>query len=78
MLATLIQRYNKKNYFIYNLVQERETKWNFTGCQVLHFMIVLIPYTIYQFIKPFLDNNVFFEEYGALKKQQWINKQTDK
>ena len=24
--------------------QERENNWNFTGCQVPHFMIVLIPY----------------------------------
>ena len=30
------------------------------------FMIVLIPYTLYQFIKPFLDNEMsIFEEYGA-------------
>ena len=37
---------------------------NFTGCQVLHSMTVLIPY-MYQFIKPFLDNKISsFEEYG--------------
>ena len=31
-----------------------------------HFMIVLIPQSIYQFIKPFLDNKMsIFEEYGA-------------
>ena len=40
MLATLIQRYDKKIISF----QERETNWNFTGCQVPHFMIVLIPY----------------------------------
>ena len=27
-----------------NLFQERQTSWNFTDCQVPHFMIVLIPY----------------------------------
>ena len=43
MLATLIQRYDK-NHFIFGPVQERETNWNFTGCQVPHFIIVLIPY----------------------------------
>ena len=30
---------------IHSMVQERETNWNFTGCQMLHFMIVLISYT---------------------------------
>ena len=77
MLAswTLIQRYDKK--FI--SFQERETNWNFTGWQVPHFMIVLIPYinlcinTIYQFIKPFLDNKMsIFEEYGAFKWAWYI------
>ena len=38
MLATLIQRYDKVISF-----QEWETNWNFTGCQVPHFMVVLIP-----------------------------------
>ena len=59
MLATFTQRYDKKII----LFQERKTNRNFTGCQVPHFMIVLIPY---QFIKPFLDNKMsVFEEYGA-------------
>ena len=31
LLATLIQRNDKKNHFIFDLVQERETHWNFTG-----------------------------------------------
>ena len=63
MLAILIQRYDKK----ISSVQERETNWNFTGCQVSNFMVVLIPY---QFIKPFLGNKVSsFEEYGAVKPQ---------
>ena len=56
----LIQRYNKNNSF-----QNRETNRNFTGCQVPHFMIVLIPDTE-QFIKSFLDNKMsIFEEYGT-------------
>ena len=46
MLATLIQGYDK-NHFIFDLVKEQETKWNSTGCQVPHLMIVLIPYIIY-------------------------------
>ena len=57
-----------KNHFIFDPVQEPETNWNFTGCQVPYFMIVLIPgiNTIYKFIKPFLDNEMsIFEEYGA-------------
>ena len=43
MLATLIQRYDKASFIFYP-VQEWETNWNFTDCQVQHFMIVLIPY----------------------------------
>ena len=43
MLATLIQKYDK-HHFIFDPVQERETDWNFTGCHVPHFMIVLTPY----------------------------------
>ena len=59
MLAALIQRYSKIISF-----QEREMNWNFTGCQVPHFMIVLIPYII----KPFLDNKMsILEDYGAFK-----------
>ena len=42
MLATLIQRCNK-NHFIFYPVQEQETNWNYTGCQVPHSMIVFIP-----------------------------------
>ena len=33
-----------------------------------HFMIVLIVYTIYRFIKPFLDNEIStLDEHGAFK-----------
>ena len=62
MLPILIQRYDKNN-FIFDPVKERETKLNFTGCQMPQLMIVLI-YTIYQFIKPFLLKEMsIFEEY---------------
>ena len=44
ILPTLIQRYDKKNHFIFDPVQKWETNWNFTGCQMPHFMIVLILY----------------------------------
>ena len=61
MLATLIQRYDNKNHFIFDPVQERETNGNFTGFQVPYFMIVLI------FSIPFLDDKMsIFEKYGAL------------
>ena len=43
MLPTLIQRYDKKSFIFYT-VQKRDTNWNFTGCQMPHFMIVLILY----------------------------------
>ena len=43
MLPTLIQRCDK-NHLIFDPVQKRETIWNFTGCQMPHFMIVLILY----------------------------------
>ena len=51
MLATLIQRYDNKSFHFYP-VQEWETNWNFTGCQVPHFM------SIYQSIESFLDNEM--------------------
>ena len=44
MLLTLIQRYDKKNHFIFDPVQKGETYWIFTSCQMPHFMIVLILY----------------------------------
>ena len=45
MLPTLIQGYDK-NLFIFDPVQNERLlgTLNFTGCQMLHFMIVLIPY----------------------------------
>ena len=70
MLATLIQWYGKKNHFIFNPIQERETNWNFTGDQVPYFMIVLIV------LKTFLGNKVsIFEEYAAFNqvRRQMVN-----
>ena len=49
MLPLLVQR-NDENHFIFDPVQKRESNSNFTGCQMPHFMIILI-----QLIKPFLD-----------------------
>ena len=37
-------------------LKKTETNWNFTGCHMPHFMIVLIPY-YYQIIKAFLDDS---------------------
>ena len=42
ILATLIHRFDKKFHFVQ--VQEPETNLNFTGYQVPHFIIVLVPY----------------------------------
>ena len=39
-----VQRYDKKNNFIFDPDQDRETNWNFIGCQVHHLLIVLKPY----------------------------------
>ena len=65
-LATLIQRYDKKVISCFDPIQVRETNWNFTGCQVPHYMVVVKPYI--NLLKPFLDNEMsVFEEYGALK-----------
>ena len=32
------------NHFLFDPVQDWEANWNFTGCQIPHFIIVLIPY----------------------------------
>ena len=70
MLATLIQGYDKKNHFSFDPVQKWEASWNFTGCQMPHFMIVLIPY-INLLNLSWINTNkkhvFFFEEYGAFK-----------
>ena len=44
MLPILIQRYDK-NHFFFDTFQKWETNWKFSGCQMPHFMIVLILYT---------------------------------
>ena len=60
MLATSTERYDTKIISF----QERETDWTFTSCPVPHDCIN----TIYQFIKPFLDNKLsIFEDYGVFK-----------
>ena len=61
MLATLIQRYDKKSFHFMNkkLKFYRLSGATFFDC----------INTIYQFITPFLDNKIcIFEEYGAFKR----------
>ena len=61
MLATLIQRYDKKSFHFKN---ERLTEI----LQAVRCPIWWLYYTIYQFIKSFLDNKMsIFEGYGAFK-----------
>ena len=58
----------KKNHFIFDPVQNRETNLNFTGCQMPHFMIVLIPY---QFINlSWIKKMSILKEHGAFSKQK--------
>ena len=66
MLPTLIQRYNKKNHFIFDPVRKRETNWNFTGCQMTHFMIVLILF-INLINLSWIKKISIFEEYEVFK-----------
>ena len=47
--------------------QERETNWNFTGCQVPHFRIVLIPYINLLNLSWIIKCRSISEEYGAFK-----------
>ena len=65
MLPTLIQRYDK-NHFIFDQVQKRKANWIFTGCQMPHFMIKLIPY-INLLNLSLIKIMSIFEEYGAFK-----------
>ena len=61
MLATLIQRYDKKSFHIKN---ERLTEILRLSGATFYDCID----TMYQFIKPFLDNKMsIFEGYGAFK-----------
>ena len=59
ILATLIQRYE------FDPVPKKRDQLKFTGCQVLHFIIVLIQYI--NFLNLFLYKMSIFEEYGAFK-----------
>ena len=74
MLPRLIQRYDKKNHFLFDPVQKRETNWNFTGFQMSHFMIISILYINLLNLswikkKCLFFFFFFFEEYGAFKRQ---------
>ena len=73
MLKTLIQRYNKKIIIIikiFHFWSSSRTREELNYCSRLSestFYDCII--TIYQFIKPFLDNKIsIFEEYGAFKE----------
>ena len=59
MLPTLIQSYDK-NHFMFEPVQKTRDNWNFTDCQMPHID------SIFQFIKPDFDKNVYFEGIWSL------------
>ena len=62
MLATLIQRYDKNSFHF-----KKRDSLKFYKLSGATFYDCIN--TIYQFIKPFLDNKMsIFEEYGAFKK----------
>ena len=67
MLATLIQRYDKKKVisFFIQFKNERLTIYKLAGATCYDRIN-----TIYQFIKPFSDKKKLsiFEDYGAFKK----------
>ena len=71
-LATLIQRQDKTKKNI--SFQKRETYWHFTGCQMPHFVIVILPYI--KLLNLSIDNKMsIFKEHGAFKnslQQQFI------
>ena len=65
-----------KNNFTFDPVQERETNWNFTGCQVLHFMMVCVVlglfsirwnHIVYQ-VEPYCRMFLPFKYRSALSK----------
>ena len=65
MLATLIQRYDKKNHFI-SRTRDQLKFYRLSGATFYDCIN-----TLYQFIKPVLDNKMsIFEEYGAFKSYQ--------
>ena len=62
MLAALIQRYDKKSFYFKN---ERLNEINKLSDATFYDCIN----TIYQFIKPFLDNKMYiFGEYATFKR----------
>ena len=69
MLPTLIQRYDK-NHFIFDPVKKCETTSIFTGCQMPHFMIILIPYiNLLNF--SWMKNAYFFRNMEPLRVE-WV------
>ena len=62
MLPTLIQRYDNKSFHFWSTSKTRLTEIYRLSGAIFYDCIT----TIYQFIKPFLDNKMsIFEEYGA-------------
>ena len=62
MLATLIQRYDKKNHFISN-TRDWLKFYRLSGVSFYDYIN-----TMFQFIKSFMDNKMsIFEGYGAFK-----------
>ena len=69
MLATLIRRCDKKSFYFKN---DRETKFYRLSSATFYDCI----HTIYQFIKPFLDNKMsILEGFGVFKPHFYIVKQ---
>ena len=57
-----------KDHFFFDPVQKRETNCNFTGCQMPHFMIMLI--LCISLLNFFGYKMSIFEEYGAFNFSQ--------
>ena len=67
ILPTLIQRYDKNSFQFFEPVQKREP--NFTGCQMPHFIIVLILYINLLNFSWIKQKRSILEEYGAFKQK---------
>ena len=67
ILPTLIQRYDKNSFQFFEPVQKREA--NFTGCQMPHFIIVLILYINLLNFSWIKQKRSILEEYGAFKQK---------
>ena len=74
MLATLIQRYDKKSFQFKNERQTEILQAVMSGATFYECVI-----NIYQFIKPFLDDKMsIFKEYGAFNKLTcWVKISAD-